>query len=138
MQSDFSDAHLRHWQDAEHLYQAERWANADHLFGLAAECGLKSLMSVFGMPFDRVRDRPEQSHDRKHVDAIWLRYETYRSGYHQGTAYTLPAGTPFQDWDIAQRYANQSAFESDRVSKHRNASDAVRRLINQAKRDGLL
>lgn len=43
MQSDFLDAHNRHWQDAEQLFEAQRWANADQLFGMAAECGLKSL-----------------------------------------------------------------------------------------------
>ncbi|WHF34964.1 hypothetical protein [Aeromonas salmonicida] len=47
MQADFLDAHARHWDDAESLLQAQRWANADHLYGMAAECGLKQLMRVF-------------------------------------------------------------------------------------------
>jgi len=40
---DFLDAHERHWEDAELLFGNRRWANADHLYGLAAECGLKAL-----------------------------------------------------------------------------------------------
>lgn len=50
MNPDFLDAHDRHWNDAEYLFAALRWANADHLYGLSAECGLKRLMIAFGMP----------------------------------------------------------------------------------------
>lgn len=49
MKTDFHDAHERHWDDAERLFEAQRWANADHLYGVAAECGLKWLMVHFGM-----------------------------------------------------------------------------------------
>lgn len=42
--SDFFNAHQRHWKDAELLYKEKRWANADHLYGLSAECGLKAVM----------------------------------------------------------------------------------------------
>ena len=31
MKADFLDAHNRHWKDAELLFNAKRWANADHL-----------------------------------------------------------------------------------------------------------
>ena len=44
MYIDFLDAYLRQWEDAEMLFGSERWATADHLYGLAAECGLKRLM----------------------------------------------------------------------------------------------
>lgn len=49
MVTDFMDAHHRHWEDAELLFNASRWANADHHYGMVAECGLKRLMIVFGM-----------------------------------------------------------------------------------------
>ncbi len=45
MQADFLDAHERHWQDAELLLTNQRLANADHLYGMSAECGLKRLCS---------------------------------------------------------------------------------------------
>lgn len=44
--TDFVDAHERHWRDAELLWQHQRWANADQLYGLSAECGLKALMRL--------------------------------------------------------------------------------------------
>lgn len=49
MNADFLDANARHQHDADLLFDRQRWANADHLYGLAAECGLKRLMVTFGM-----------------------------------------------------------------------------------------
>lgn len=40
--SDFLNAHHRHWTDAELLYSQDRRANADHLYGLSAECGVRT------------------------------------------------------------------------------------------------
>ena len=51
--ADFHDAHLRHWQDAELLFRHDRWANADQLYGLSAECGLKAVMRLLEMPVGR-------------------------------------------------------------------------------------
>lgn len=138
MQSDFLDAHNRHWQDAEQLFEAQRWANADQLFGMAAECGLKKLMLAFGMGFDTDKNRPEEGQDRKHADGIWARYEAYRSGHHQGANYGLTANNPFQDWDVSQRYANQSNFGQARVQPHRGGANEVRQLIRKAQLEGLI
>jgi hypothetical protein len=134
--TDFLDAHKRHSQDAESLFQSGRWANADHLFGLAAECGLKRLMLAFGMPFDSGGDMPKEQQDRKHADGIWGRYEAYRAGQYNG--YALPASNPFQNWDISQRYASVANFNQTRVEPHRNGAEEVKKLIRKARRDGLL
>jgi hypothetical protein len=138
MQSDFLDAHNRHFNDAEQLFAASRWANADHLYGLATECDLKRLMLAFGMAFDTIRDRPQESDDRKHANGIWQRYETYRSGPRQGVGYILPGVNPFQDWDISQRYAHQSNFDRTRTEPHRTATKQLHALISKAQREGLL
>lgn len=58
MSVDFLDAHRRHWEDAELLHEHARWANANQLYGIAAECGMKRLMLVFGMPLDSNREMP--------------------------------------------------------------------------------
>lgn len=47
MNTDYLDAHERHWDDAELLKATARHANADHLYGMSAECGLKCLMIKF-------------------------------------------------------------------------------------------
>lgn len=138
MNSDFLDAHHRHWHDAEQLFSADRWANADHLYGLAAECGLKRLMLAFGMPFDAGADRPDNRQDRVHANGAWTRYESYRAGYHQGVGYALSIANPFQDWDVSQRYASQVHFDKARTQSHRTGSDRIRQLVKKAAVEGLI
>lgn len=139
MQADFLDAHQRHWDDAERLFQAQRWANADHLHGVAAECGLKRLMLTFGMPFETAKDRPSSEKDRKHINAIWIRFESYRSGHPQGAGYVLSApANPFNDWDVSQRYEQQSNFTETRAKSHQAGAKVVCELIKKAQREGLI
>lgn len=134
VKADFLDAFERHWVDAELLFKKERLPNADHLFGVAAECGLKRLMLSFGMP---CKDNgPKDIKDRKHANEIWNRYETYRSG--RGSLdYILPQN-PFTDWDVSDRYANSSNFNSAKVSKHQAGARTVRDLIKKAQLAGIL
>ncbi len=136
MQTDFLDAHERHWDDAERLFQAQRWANADHLYGMAAECGLKRLMRAFDMPLEQ--ERPKEGSDRRHADEIWVRYESYQSGHRQGAGYALPRSNPFANWKISQRYAHQSDFDQPRVQAHQLGASVVRELIQKAESDGLI
>lgn len=60
MSTDFVDSHDRHLVDANQLFSSGRFANADQLYGFSVECGLKSLMKAFGMPFDNVRQMPQK------------------------------------------------------------------------------
>ena len=135
MHTDFHDAHKRHWADAELLYNEERWANADHLYGMAAECGLKRLMLLFGMPFDVAGDRPSDRSDRVHADGIWTRYQSYLSGQ-VASRYALALNDPFTNWDVAQRYAHQNGFDQAHVDPHRQGAEHVQQLIKKAKDEG--
>jgi hypothetical protein len=138
MLNDFLDAHNRHWNDAWRLFRAQRWANADHLYGMAAECGLKRLMLAFGMRFDADKDCPSDHRDRVHANGIWVRFESYRSGHTQGTGYVLPDTNPFDDWDVSDRYAHQSSFDRARVQAHRTGATMICELIRKAQREGLI
>lgn len=109
MQADFLDANERHWNDAEMLFASGRYANADHLYGLAAECGLKRLMVRFGMAVSSTGS-PSDRKDWKHADDIWVRFEGYRSGKVEGVGFGLPVANPFNHWDASDRYAHQSNF----------------------------
>jgi hypothetical protein len=137
MNSDFLDAHHRHWQDAEQLFSAQRWANADHLYGLAAECGLKRLMLAFGMSVSTTGS-PSSNDDRVHANGVWARYETYRSAHPRGANYGLPSSNPFQNWHVSQRYAHQRHFNQGRADGHREGARRVGELINRASIVGLL
>ncbi len=137
MPADFLDAHERHWLDAELLLTHQRWANADHLYGMAAEYGLKRLMLVFGMPYGSKGDYPDIRDDKSHVDKVWDRYETYRSQHIQGAGYALPAN-PFLNWRAEQRYERSQSFSPTDVQAHKTATGTVRHLIQQAQRAGLI
>lgn len=138
MIADFLDAHERHWDDAEMLFNANRLANADHLYGLAAECGLKRLMIAFGMNIDPTTGSPINRQDRFHANQAWTRFESYRSGYHNGVSYQLPPNDPFYDWDASQRYAHQSNFSQGLAISHRNGAGAVYELLTKAVLEGIV
>lgn len=120
--ADFLDAMDRHWRDAELLRRSQRLANADHLYGLAGECGLKAIMQKRGMEMQG--NRPKERDDRKHInnDLVdrYERYETYRDTYIDGPCSSLPWQDhfPFENWDVSDRYANRDHFAEDRLEKH--------------------
>jgi hypothetical protein len=138
MSADFFDAHERHHQDAELLFNEQRWANADHLYGMAAECGLKRIMEAFGMQLDPTTRSPTQRKDWEHADGAWTRFESYRSGHHQGAGYALPATNPFNDWHVSQRYAHRSHFGAISAQSHQVGAKLVAALIKKAQLEGLI
>jgi len=135
MNTDFLDAHDRHWHDAELLLNGNRLANADHLYGMSAECGLKRLMMCFGMTVN-TDGSPSARGDRIHADNTWDRFESYRSGHVAGAAYAIGMANPFADWKVDQRYAHHSEFDRRRVQAHRTGTEIVRKLIAQARQQG--
>lgn len=137
MQADFLDAHQRHWNDAEMLFGNGRLANADHLYGMSAECGLKALMVRLNKGVLSKGDYLHIRESRKKDDA-WSRYQTYLSGHISATKLSLPSVNPFNNWLADQRYANQSNFDQARVQAHQEATKDIRELIKKAKIEGIL
>ena len=142
--ADFLDATRRHWEDAELLRVEERWANADHLYGLSAECGLKALMQAFGMEMEAddqgLYDKPKKKGDQKHIDTLWKHYEHYRST-REGTKYLLPReyddSNPFDDWSVHQRYVHRNQFDANRLQRHRSGAECVKNLVVEARKEDL-
>jgi hypothetical protein len=137
VQADYLDAFQRHWDDAERLFNAARWANADQLHGLAAECGLKRLMIAFGMQVNLTNGAPSLPVDRVHANKIWSRFESYRSG-RETTEYVLAVPNPFSDWDISDRYAHHTQFDQPRCLTRQAGAQAVRDLITKARTEGMI
>ena len=133
--ADFADAHLRHWEDAESLFALDHWANADHLYGLSAECGLKAVMRKLGMQVDDQGAPMERKH-REHIDKLWPTYIDFAEGQHE-QHYVL-CGAPFADWSINDRYANRNHFTQPNVEPHRAAAAQVCDIVKRAITDGLL
>jgi hypothetical protein len=136
MTTDFADAHQRHLIDAKTLYDVSRWENADHLYGLSAECGLKALMIKFGMILEN--NKPKEKKDAVHANKIWDRYESYCSGHPSGTQYVLPSNNPFSDWDVNQRYAHCNDFSQTIVEPRKQGAECVKALVKKAQLEGLI
>lgn len=133
---DFRDAHDRHWNDGELLYAASRLANADHLYGISAECGLKAIMVQFGMATTDVG--PVEKRHRVHVDQLWREFISFAQGAGQANYATrLPSNNPFANWSINQRYSAQVHFTRVIACEHRGGARAVRSLIAELQRDGV-
>lgn len=134
---DFLDAHHRHWDDGEMLYQAGRLANADHLYGLSAECGLKAVMVALGMPTDK--QGSPLGPDRVHINQLWERFATFAQG-RAATRYVslLPGTNPFERWSVGQRYVHQRHFTQQLVQTHREGAQKVRTVVRQAREEGML
>lgn len=138
MQADYLNAHERHMGDAELLFQANRLANADHLYGLAAECGLKALIEKLSHSgkLDWKQDYVHVMEDKKPANA-WLRYQAHLSGHGLGTKLAVPPSNPFSDWSVSQRYAHESQFDLLRVQAHRSGAALVSSLMKTARKEGL-
>ena len=85
---DFFDAHRRHWEDAEIFLGSHRWANADQLYGLSAECCPKAVMKTLGMPVDATGTPKARKHLR-YVQKLWPIFETF-AGDRDGARYLSP------------------------------------------------
>lgn len=138
MSVDFGDAHKRHIDDAERLWDAARYPNADHLFGLAAECGLKALMLQLGMKPDSRGVPPAK--DRLHINQLTSRYLSYMRGPQaRNKCYQLPWNAttdPFVDWDVSQRYEQSSSFQPSVVGKHRDGARRVAGMVRAGAQQG--
>ena len=135
--TNFAAAHHRHWDDAQLLFRNDRWANADQLYGLCAECGLKAVMRRSDMPVGLL-GIPDEEY-RRHVSGLWPQFAIFVRG-RIGARYLplLPHQNPFTDWSISDRYASSHHFNRARVDSHRKAARKVCQMIHSAKMDGYL
>ncbi|RMH40428.1 MAG: SAM-dependent methyltransferase [Gammaproteobacteria bacterium] len=142
MIADFNDAFHRHKQDCQILYEEKRWANADHLAGLAAECGLKAVMMALGMPVDKKSGSPRSKKYRVHLPAIWNAFQQFVANTHGAIlALHLSTPSPFAHphvWHVAQRYEPQSNFTKAVVDDHLEGLKEVENVYNRAKLAGFI
>ena len=135
--TDFTDAHGRHWGDAELLYERQRLANADQLYGFSAECGLKALLGMLRVRPDRAGRLPKRYH--KHIQDLWPEFKASakaRMGWRLLSQ--LPGGSPFADWSHHDRYAHSQHVRNEAVDQHRMGALGVRRMVKRAEQDGAL
>ncbi len=141
MRANYEEAARRHHRDAAYLLSAggARRGNADQTYGLAAECALKAVMIGLGAPASSAGQVLERRH-RVHIDRLWTEFIAF-AGTRGGAAYAgqLPAGRPFADWSVGQRYAGRHALPThSRVETHKSAADSTMRILDQAFLDGVV
>uniref|UniRef100_A0A7C4RRM4 SAM-dependent methyltransferase n=1 Tax=Desulfatirhabdium butyrativorans TaxID=340467 RepID=A0A7C4RRM4_9BACT len=139
MPTDFRDAAVRHFEDAEYLDVGDRMANADHLFGLSAECALKAVMQGLGMVL-RPDGAPDQKQHRVHINRLWGEFITF-SQLRSGAKYAScidPMNNPFSDWDVSQRYCNRNDITSVMLTRHKKGSEQTKQVLDMAILDGVV
>ena len=136
MPVDFRDAAKRHWEDSGYLFADTRLANADHLFGLSAECALKSVMQGLGMRLVN-NNKPEDPY-ACHINALWDEFITFAHN-RGGAKYANKidgSPNPFDDWDVNQRYDHRSIFTVAKANKHQQAAKTTMIILQSAILDG--
>ncbi|MBF0630201.1 MAG: hypothetical protein HQL89_04335 [Magnetococcales bacterium] len=116
---DYYDAAERHRRDAELLFKAGRMANADHLYGLAAECLLKAFWERH---FHDHFTHGKKNRKFPHMDGnrLWNDFMIFMDGR---AGIMLPwrflEGCPYDDWHVSQRYCNERDIMQERVEARR-------------------
>lgn len=137
----FHRAAQRHFQDAELLLGNTREANAGHLYGFVAECGIKALLVASGFPVDSRGDIPWRDQFRQHANRLAnqvTRIQTFIQG-RLGAKYFAHVShiADFSDWSTDHRYYDDSALPSS-TAKWRSAATQVMQMLDQAKLDGVI
>jgi hypothetical protein len=136
---DYRDAAERHWEDAGFLMNDNRAANADHLFGLAAECALKAVMLGLGMQL-RPDGAPVEPEHRKHVDSLWGEFCSFAQG-RNGAKYAVVVSSvanPFSSWSISQRYEHRANITQAIMKEHEKGARKAMNVLKQAFLDGVV
>lgn len=139
---DFHQAAKRHFMDAGLLMNQGRQANAGHLYGFVAECGIKSLLVLNGYPTDPAsgeileKKKKFRTHIHELVNNINM-IHTFLDGRGAAKYLTMiPSIGNFSNWKTDHRYYVDSALPPS-ITDWRNASQEVMRMLEQAMLDGV-
>jgi hypothetical protein len=137
----FAAASVHHYHAAVLATEKNLRISADHLAGLAAECGIKAILVDFlGSRLD-ARNRPEHPEvtylDRSgrkprwtnkhgHLPELWEHLTAIahrRRGGGVGALFTqLIWNNPFEGWDVADRYCDGTTITDAVLDRHLKAA----------------
>ncbi len=138
MASDFRDASNRHLLDGQLLEGEGRLANADHLFGVSAECSLKAIMIGLGHP--TTPSGAPQGH-LDHIDVLLPKFEVLANGLLDARHLSMmPASGTFGQWSVHQRYWTRAdpRFTAAKVADLAAGAQQCREVLNELVLDGIL
>jgi hypothetical protein len=141
MTVDFKNAAMRHAKDADLLFDKKRYANADHFYGLAAECALKAVMVGLDPSIINTKGDLKDQSDRKHIDKLWNHFRIFIQN--RNTSIYLSClsthNNPFSSWQIDDRYKNEKLFIKNNVLPHKTVVNSqITNLLATARMDGIL
>jgi hypothetical protein len=120
----FKESAMRHWNDASLLERNGRRANANQLYGFAAECAIKTaLCQLPGFAHDGELSK----HYRAHINELWGKVHPQQLQKRFPTLMALLKLTnQFHDWSVDNRYAAEETVSEEAFNRHR---DTARRLL---------
>ena len=124
MPEDYAVAATRHFRDAALLEESRRLANADHLFGLAAECAIKR--ALVELPGFRDGGRLAPAY-HKHVNHLWdsVQVQSIQKRYPGLVVVLKGLRQPFSDWSADQRYGPDGGVTGEAVGRHHRAAARI-------------
>lgn len=133
MSDAFASAATRHWEDAQRLFQADRFDNAAYLAGYVVECSLKVLVQAGGT------DPKPWGHNLTALAGEALRLACLIMPSIR--RYTLPPSSDFEDlaqhWTPEMRYSITGMItRSTAQSWLRAAEQTYRAIIIETVLDG--
>ncbi len=113
-------AAMRHFNDAVTLEEHERLANADQLFGFAAECGIKSALVASS-------NQNLAAKHREHVDRLWglASLQSFSPRFRSLIVVLRALEQPFFDWSTDHRYLADDVVSAEMLARHRKAAKRV-------------
>lgn len=123
MPEDFAGAATRHFRDGALLEANRRIANADQLFGFAAECAIKS--ALVGVPGCANNGALAEKY-HTHIDRLWglVQLQSIQKRCPQLVT-VLKIQEPFADWSTNQRYEQDDVVTKNALDRHRRAAVRV-------------
>jgi hypothetical protein len=135
------EAARRHFKDAEYLLDAQpaRLANADHHYGIAAECVVKAFLAA---GHHRQGNR-WQAPERVHINdpALWSELKSIAGPDRKLVPYIqMLSEKPFTNWRVTQRYHcdESQCFKPQAVHGHREAARKFLQTLEQAIQNSVL
>lgn len=139
---DFFEASRRHYADAMLLRGEGCDPNAGHLFGFAAECGVKALLVDCGYPTDQDGDLgkpgPSVPDAKKHIAELTglLQQLVASLSGRDGAKYLgqIPNLTDFADWKASHRYYAAASIPPS-LDRWQTAAGEVQQMLQNLQID---
>jgi len=124
MPEDYAAAAIRHFRDGALLEKSRCVANADQLFGFAAECAIKRALEEFPRFLAGGRLSPAY---HKHVNELWdwVHLQSIQRRYPRLVSLLKGLPHPFSDWSTHQRYGHDAVVTAEALARHRRTAARV-------------